>query len=58
MKLKERINKAGIRHKKIAEKLCVSETQLSFWLNGTRQMPHKVEQQVTKIIEKAEKALN
>lgn len=55
MTLKERIEKAGLRYKKIAQELDVSSAQLSQWLSGSRPMPEHIKREIKEILDKAEK---
>jgi len=58
MELKERVRKLGITHKKLADLLGTSQAQLSYWLNGTRDMPESKRKKLRTILDRAEKALN
>ena len=55
MTLNERIKRAGITKKKLAAELGVTPQQLSYWLNGTREIPEDAKRRLNAILERVER---
>ena len=51
MVIKDKIEERGIKRKWLAKKLNISETALSFFLNGQRPMPERVELELKKLLQ-------
>jgi len=52
MTLKERINEAGIKQKKVAEKIGLSPEHLNLLLNGKLDMPEDIRNKINDLLSK------
>ncbi len=50
--IKERIDESGLKMLWIANKICIPQSTLSHYINGTRTMPDEINNKIVELIKK------